>query len=222
MKNALVVGSSGLVGSSLLKLLLVHQEFSAVLSLVRKPSGIQHEKLKEIVVDFDRINTFSYLMKADILYCCLGTTIRNAGSRSSFAQVDLEYVTELARIAERNRIRSFIVISSVGAHPYSRNFYLRTKGEMERQVMACEIQTKYFIRPGLILGDRKEFRFGEWAAAKMSGLYLPLLIGTWRKYRPVTADKIASCMLNISLSEEITEIIENDLIEYYSAIVNKH
>jgi uncharacterized protein YbjT (DUF2867 family) len=222
MKKAILAGASGLVGSSLLQLLLSHKAFDVVVSLVRKPSGLQHEKLKEIVVDFNKINSFSYLMKADVLFCCLGTTMRKAGSKASFVQVDLEYVTELARIAERNRIQKFIVISSVGAHPFSRNFYLRTKGEMERQLMACEIDSKYFVRPGLILGNRKEFRFGEWIASKFSRLFVPLLIQQWRKYRPVSADHIAICMLNLALSEEVSEIIEYDLIEYYSVISNNN
>lgn len=216
MKNALVVGSTGLVGGILLRKLLSHCSFGPVTVLVRKPTEIEHEKLNEHVVDFERIESLGYLIKADVLFCCLGSTIKKAGSKAAFRKVDLEYVSELARIAERNRIRKFIVISSVGAHPFSRNFYLRTKGEMEREVMASEIAQKHFIRPGLILGDRNEFRFGEWLAVRLSPVFRSLLNGRWKKYRPVTAEAIAACMLNLALTDESTEIIEYELIEQYA------
>jgi uncharacterized protein YbjT (DUF2867 family) len=216
MKQAFVVGSTGLVGNILLEKLLSNRNFSSVSVLVRKNSGRIHDKLTEHVIDFGKIETLGNLMKTDVLFCCLGSTIKKAGSKEAFKKVDLEYVAELARIAERNRIRKFIVISSVGAHPFSRNFYLRTKGEMELMVMACEIEQKHFIRPGLILGHRKEFRFGEWLAALLSPLFMPLLSGSWKKYRPVSADAIASCMLHLALVDESTEIIENELIEKFS------
>src|SRR5947209_845560 len=124
-KVALIVGSTGLVGSHCLHFLLSSPEYARVTALVRRSTGVTHPKLHEQIVDFDN---FASLPPCDDVFCALGTTIRRAGSKPEFRRVDLEYPLRLAEHALSAGAQQFIVVSSVGANSKSGNFYLRTKG----------------------------------------------------------------------------------------------
>ncbi|MBU1010760.1 MAG: NAD(P)H-binding protein [Bacteroidetes bacterium] len=209
-KRAIIFGASGLVGSHLLKLLRQSEAFDEVFNFVRKRQFDDEPGYREIVVDFERLASYSYLIKGDSLFCCLGTTIAKAGSKERFAQVDLELPVHLSRIAERNKIHRFIVISSLNAHADSSNFYLRTKGEMERLVMASEIPVKRIIRPSLILGNRNEVRVAEQLAAFFMRALSWAFIGRFRKYKAIKATDIAQAMLNLSCFHYGLEVVESD------------
>ncbi len=208
---AVLVGGSGLVGSRLLELFLDDIAYRQVVVLNRRPLGIQHPKLREVITDFTDEDLLLNAMKgAEVLFCCIGTTIRIAGSKEAFRQVDYEIPVRLARLAEKAEIHRFLVVSSVGANPNSGNFYLRTKGEMERDVAAFRFLKLAIVRPSLLLGPRKDFRLGERMAQIFTVLCMPLMFGPFRKYKPVHRDVVAKALINLSLSVNNQRIYESE------------
>jgi uncharacterized protein YbjT (DUF2867 family) len=212
--SALILGSSGLVGGHLLQLLLESPHYTGVRSLVRKSSGLQHPKLNEQVVDFDRISDAENAVRGDDLFCCLGTTIRVAGSQEAFRKVDLIYVVETAGAAQRNGATRFFVVSSLGADPNSSVFYNRIKGEMEATVSRMPFLSIGILRPSLLLGERKEYRLGEKVGAIGMGLISFAMVGRARKYRPIHASAVAAGMLFLARTNfQGVRIVESDEIQ---------
>ncbi len=191
-KTAVVFGGTGLIGSFLLDLLLNDARYSEVKSFVRKSSGKKHHKLDEIVMDFSKADAFTHLVKGDAVFCCLGTTIKTAGSQAAFRRVDFEYVRWAAVNAARNGVKRFLVVSSLGADANTKNFYLRTKGEMEKAVDLPEFEACFVFRPSMLLGARKEVRVGEMIGKfVMCGLTLVIP----KKWRAVQSEAVARLML---------------------------
>ena len=123
--------------------------------------------------------------------CCLGTTIAVAGSQAAFVAVDRELPMRLAAIAKSLGARHAIAVTSVGADPRSRNFYLRTKGELEADLAAAGFARVDFLRPGLLLGSRSESRPTEALMRSLAPIWNPLLAGSLRRYRAIRADSVA-------------------------------
>ncbi|OWP63598.1 oxidoreductase [Hymenobacter amundsenii] len=194
-KTALIAGASGLIGHQLLPLLLASERYSRVIALVRTPLPLVHEKLEQRVVAFDRLADYQTQLVADDVFCCLGTTMRQAGSREAFYQVDFTYVTELARLAAANFGGQLLVVSSLGAHLHARSYYARVKGEMEAAVQQTSFRAIHIFRPSLLLGHRADPRFGERVAGALLGLLHPVLRGPLRPYRAIGADTVARAML---------------------------
>jgi len=198
MKTALIAGATGLVGQSLLQIILDSKYYSKVIALVRHPLLIEHEKLQEISINFSKIADFTIEDKVDDVFCCLGTTIKTAGSQDAFTKVDYTYVVQLAEWAKKNNCQQFSVVSSVGASSKTSNFYLQTKGKMEEAISKLELPAVHIFRPSLLLGNRKEFRFGEKVSEKLMPLFNPLLKGKLRKYKAIKAEDVALAMFNKS------------------------
>ncbi len=194
MKTALIAGATGLVGQSLLQQLLQSDQYGKVIALVRRPSLDKHAKLEEIVIDFNFLGDYHTKIKVDDVFCCLGTTIKTAGSKEAFIKVDRTYLVELAKWANTHQCKLFSVISSVGATPDSSNFYLRTKGQMEADISALTLPSIHIFRPSLLLGQRREFRFGEKISEQLMRLFNPLMLGSLRKYRAIEASRVAKAM----------------------------
>ncbi|MBK3517167.1 oxidoreductase [Carboxylicivirga marina] len=196
MKTALIAGPTGLVGQALLSFLLESNHYEKVIALIRRPLNNEHPKLIEQIIDFEQLENLRTEHTVDDAFCCLGTTIKNAGSKEAFTKVDYTYVIQLANWAERNNCRSFSVISSVGANSHTTNFYLQTKGHMEEAVSKLSIPSMHLFRPSLLLGDRNEFRLAEKLSEKIMYLFNPLLIGRFQKYRAIKATQVAQAMHN--------------------------
>ncbi|HZW83835.1 MAG TPA: NAD-dependent epimerase/dehydratase family protein, partial [Candidatus Deferrimicrobium sp.] len=130
-KSALLVGASGLVGGELLRCILNGQEYSKVLILVRKPLGIKNPKLEERVIEFEDLERYKDCFKVEDVFCCLGTTIKSAGSQEAFRKVDVDYPLEMARLAKEMQVKKFLIISSMGANHKTSIFYSRMKGLLE-------------------------------------------------------------------------------------------
>jgi uncharacterized protein YbjT (DUF2867 family) len=161
-QHYLIAGASGLVGKQLLQLLLDHPETGKVTSLVRKPSGIEHKKLAEKVIDWDNFTERDLPISVDVTFCCLGTTMRKAGGKAAFKMVDFDYVLKLAVFSQRIKSTQFHVISAAGASSKSLFYYNRVKGNMEAELHKLDkLKSIYIYRPSMLLGDREEFRFGE-------------------------------------------------------------
>lgn len=196
-KNAVLFGATGLIGSALLHFLLKSEEYGSVKIFVRKSIGTSHIKLTEKIIDFDVPETWKEEVKGDVVFCCLGTTMEKAGSKSAFIKVDLEYPALIAKTARENAVPCFLVISSIGADKDSRSFYLRVKGQMEEEVKENKITHTYILRPALLLGDRKETRIGESIGKYINLAVAPVLFGKFKKYKPIHVQLIAKAILKI-------------------------
>jgi len=209
VKTALLFGATGLVGHYLVSKLNSDPRYSAVKLFLRRPMHIKSIKLEKHLVNFDHPESFSHLVKGDDLFCCLGTTIRKAGSKEKFRAVDYDLVLKIAKMASENGVKNFVVVSSVGANPNSRNFYLRTKGEMERDLLALPFTSLKIIRPSILTGNRKEFRLGERIGIGMVKLVRIFLVGGLKKYKPIHGKTVAKAMLTIANRETSKVIFES-------------
>lgn len=198
MPTALIAGASGLVGSCLLRQLLDAPEYDRVIALGRRPPDLVHPKLVPILTDFTALEKVTANLSCDDVFCCLGTTIKRAGSRANFRAVDHGAVLALAWAARRGGARRFFIVSSLGADAASRIFYNRVKGETEEALRVLGFSTLGIFRPSLLLGPRREFRLGERVSAAILWLAEPLLLGRLRQYRAIRAEVVARAMLRCS------------------------
>jgi uncharacterized protein YbjT (DUF2867 family) len=212
-KTAILVGGTGLVGSHLLQLLLESNIYSKVILFSKRSSKINHPKIEEYLIDFDKIHEFNHLIVGDDFFCTIGTTIKKAGSQNAFKRVDLEYPLQFAQISKINNFKCFLIVSSIGADPNSGNFYLKVKGELETRIKNLNIFSTYIFRPSLLLGKRTEFRFGEKVAMKLMPFLSFLLIGKLRKYRPIKAEVVAKSMFDFAqINEPGFRVVESNEI----------
>lgn len=211
--KALLIGASGLIGNYCLKALLEDDSFAEVEVWVRKPLGIIHRKLRIVFIDFPNI---SHIPNTDAshIFCCLGTTIKKAGSQDAFRKVDFEYVVEMAKLAKRSGVGKFLVISSIGASVGASNFYLRTKGEMEEEVINYGPSTVVIFRPSMLLGKRNEFRPAEIIGQAMMKVFKFILISKLKKYRAIEASDVALAMVMLAKQSKNGVItLESDQIQ---------
>lgn len=215
-KTALLVGATGLVGGHLLNLLLADDTYKEVKSFVRRPTGKVHPKLKEIVTDFSRLETVENEFHGDDFFCCVGTTIRKAGSQEAFEKVDYAIPVHTAELAAKQGVNHYLIISSLGADATSGNFYLRTKGKMEEKLKSIGFRNLSILRPSLLTGDREEFRVGESIGKYAMKALDPLLIGGWRKYRSIAARDVAKAMLRIAKEKSGTDVYQSDRLQLFA------
>lgn len=199
-KTALVFGGSGLVGSELVRQLCDFSDYKEVICIHRKPQNFKYSNCKEIISDFSNPEGLLQGIQADEVFCCLGTTIKKAGSKENFTKVDYDLPLAIGRACVKNGVKHYVIISSVGADPKSGNFYLRTKGTMEQEVLKLSLPQVTIVRPSMLLGNRKEFRFGEQAGKMLMNIIQPLMFGSLKRYRPIQASVVASAMIIIANS----------------------
>jgi uncharacterized protein YbjT (DUF2867 family) len=198
---ALVAGGSGLVGSALLPLLLGAREYARVHALSRRALPIEHARLANRVVRFDApLESQLKGLKCQDAFCCLGTTLRAAGSTTAFRAVDHDLVIAYARAALALGAERFVLVSSVGANARARNLYLRVKGEVELAVERLRFGSLQIMQPSLLMGMRRERRPLELIAQPLLLLVAPLLLGPWARYRPISAAVVAAAMLTAARS----------------------
>jgi uncharacterized protein YbjT (DUF2867 family) len=197
-KSALLIGASGLVGGHCLRFLLEDPSYANVLILVRKPLPEKHDKLTQLVFDFNELEAIGKCPRVDDVYCCLGTTIKKAGTQEAFRKVDFDYPVRIAALTQHCGANQFLLISSLGADSHSRIFYNRVKGEVEEAIRKISFTAFHVFRPSLLLGERKEPRTGEKAGAFiMSGLKYAMG-GPLKKYRPIQARDVANAMVRVA------------------------
>jgi uncharacterized protein YbjT (DUF2867 family) len=197
-KSALLIGATGLVGGFVLQQILQDDYYDKVIVLTRKPLNNQHPKLKEVVVDFNKLDDYAAEIKADIIFSCLGTTIKVAGSQEAFKRVDFEYPYKVAQIAKQNGASAYLLVSALGAAKDSLVFYNRVKGELEDEVSSLHYDAFHILQPSLIIGDRKEARTGEGIAQKLAPVFDALMVGGLKKYKSIKAEQIAKAMVAYS------------------------
>ncbi|HLG04055.1 MAG TPA: NAD(P)H-binding protein [Bacteroidia bacterium] len=214
MKSAIIFGASGLTGHILLEKLLLDHRYEKIKIFVRRSVDLVHPKLEQVIIDYDRFYDYRSQIIADEVFCCLGTTIKAAGSRYAFRKVDYERVKMCAEMASVNKVKTFIVISSLNANAASKNFYYRTKGEMENAVRALPFEKCIILRPSLLLGSRNEFRFGE-MLGKIGMIAFSFLLR--EHYKPVKAAVVADAMIRAANDPHTKGVLENEDIRKLGA-----
>ena len=190
---AVVAGATGMIGRYLIRVLIEDSFYDAIIALTRRPLAVEAQKLEQRCVDFDRL-TADDMVGATHLFCCLGTTMKAAGSREAFHRVDYEYCERFARLGRQAGAARMMLLSSVGANSNSSSFYLRTKGELETAVSALDFEALHIFRPSVLMGQRNEDRPGERVAAGFSRAFEFLLTGSLARYRPMPAGVLAASM----------------------------
>jgi len=191
----MLAGSTGLVGSSLLTALLDAPDFGRVFAITRRPLGREHPKLANRIVQWDKVEAQLKGLTCQVAFCCLGTTMRQAGSEEAFRRIDLGYVLAFAAVAKAAQAQRFVVVSSVGADASSKNFYLRTKGEMENAVAALGFPSLDILQPSVLLGWRRQMRPLELGAIIAAPIINPFLFGSKEIYRGIPARTVAAAMV---------------------------
>ncbi len=192
--TALLAGASGLVGGECLRRLLDTPEYSRVVVVTRRDLGaaVRRPKLRQVMVDFDRLADVRTKLAADHVFCALGTTIRKAGSQARFREVDCEYPRRLAQLTREGGATHFSIVSAMGASRSSPFFYSRVKGELEESLRGMGWPSLAILRPSVIAGERAESR-------PMERLSEHLLRFAPRTLRPVAAADIAAAMVATAL-----------------------
>lgn len=194
LHTALVIGSTGMVGRELIKQLCESSEFEQVISFIRRSSGFSHSKLQEHVVNFDQPESWKELLKGDVLFSCMGTTLAAAGSKASQYKVDYTYQYETARMAAENNVPVYVLVSSTGANANSALFYPKIKGQLDEAVQKLGFKSVQILRPGQLYGERQQKRSAELFAVKM--MFAMNSLGIFKKYRPIHASEVAKAMIS--------------------------
>ncbi len=197
MTTAVMIGATGLVGSQVLKLLLADARFEVVQVFGRKASGMTHDKLREHVIDFDAPQGWASLVKGDVAFSALGTTIKQAGSQAAQKKVDFDYQWQFAQTAAKNGVATYVLVSSASADATSKVFYTRIKGELDRDVQTLGFERVRILRPSLLAGARATARPVERISSVLLGAVNAL--GIARRYREVQGSVVASAMITSAL-----------------------
>ena len=198
-KHALLLGASGLIGSHILKQLFGHAEYTKITLLVRKKLALENPKLSQVVVDFNDPDSWaSTFENVDVVYCAIGTTRSKTPDLTMYRKVDYDIPVNAIMNAEKNHVPQFMLVSSVGADEKSKNFYLKIKGDVEAELNKAQIDVRGVFQPSLLLGERKEKRFGEGIAK----VIMPLLnFIVPMKYKAIHASDVAMAMIRASLNQ---------------------
>ncbi len=199
MKKAIIFGSTGLTGSALLDLALPDADYSTVICFTRKPLPVIHEKLQNIVTDFTNLDAYGNLFQNAVVFCCLGTTIKAAGyDKEKFKEADLYRPLLIAETAVKCNSDQVLVVSALGADKNSRLFYNQVKGELDERLQELPLLSLHIMHPSMLMGRKKNIRFGERAGEILSAVLSPLMMGGAKKYRPISATTVARAMLRIA------------------------
>lgn len=195
MKKALVFGATGFIGSQLLSMLLADAEYDRVTIVVRRDPGRVHTKLMTLVGDLDSLPALAGRIEADGVFIAIGTTKAKVPNEAAYYRIDHDYPVQAAAVARSRGATGVFLVSSVGANVDSSVFYLRTKGETERDVVALGIARTHIFRPSLLLGQREESRPRERFIIAVWPAIDWLLVGGARKYRGITGADVARAMV---------------------------
>ena len=218
-KVAAVVGSSGLVGAALVKNTLPF--YSKIYSISRRDLVFKHNNVKNIIFDFDNVNKSSLFNGVDHLYIALGTTIKKAGNAKEFKKVDFHYCLNIAKHAFNSGIMKISIVSSAGSNPKSKLLYPRTKGVLEEELKKIKFDFLSISKPGIILGNRKENRFGESVGKLIFKIIDPFLFGKLSIYKSIHAEIISRAMIYSLNSDKkgVLDLHYKKLVEYSKKLI---
>jgi uncharacterized protein YbjT (DUF2867 family) len=215
--KAIIAGSSGLIGSKLLDILLQEDFYDEVLILVRKKLPVKHHKLTQLVVDFDQLDTYADQLTGHAIFSCLGSTNSKTPDKAVYRKIDHDYPLQLAQLAHKNGVKQYHLVSSIGANATSSTFYIKTKGEIEADLQQVGFPALYIYQPSFLTGDRQEKRIAEKLIAPLAKIIDPLLFGGLKKYRSIPAATVAAAMYKQSIKNDTGLFIyESDKIKQLS------
>ena len=191
---ALVAGASGMVGAELVRVLAASGDYRRVIAVTRRPLSIEAPRLVNRILRFECLESDLRGLVCDDAYCCLGTTLRQAGSPQAFRAVDYDLVLRFARFAHSAGAKTLVVVSAAGAAPEARNFYLKVKGETELALEALHFRSLHLMQPSLLLGPRAQWRSVEALGRVLMPLCNPLLLGRYQRWRAIPACTVAAAM----------------------------
>ena len=212
MKTALVFGSSGLVGSHLVRLLNKNSIYEKIKLFVRSTSEIKTSKIEIINTDFNNLSNHKEDINGDDCFFCIGTTKKNTPDKDEYRRIEYDIPVEIAKIAKSNSINSFFYVSSGFANPKSSGAYLKNKGQVEEELIKLNFSTLGIMRPSFLLGNRKEKRLGEEAGIFFFKIISPLLLGPLKKMRPIQSEKVAKVMIKVANENLKKTIFESNEI----------
>ncbi len=214
-KTAILLGATGLTGNILLGKLLKDPSYEKIKLFSRSSAEKNSPKIEEHLIDMFQLENHSEAFKADVVFCCIGTTKSKTPDKETYKKIDYGIPVTAAKLAQQNGIETFIVISAMGADANSSIFYNKVKGEMQRDVLPQKVKNKYILQPSLLVGDRNEGRLGEKVATffmQTFSFFIP------KKYKIIEAETIAVAMIllaekgyseSIITSEKIKEITKS-------------
>lgn len=210
--QVLILGSTGLVGSRLLDLMLQDTKVERIHLISRRSCGIDHQKITEYLTPLDKMEKFETAFSVDACFCCLGTTIKKAGSKKAFEEIDYGLPLMAAKLAKKNNVPSFILVSALGASCDSSFFYNRVKGNLERDLKELRFESLHIVRPSLIIGKRADRRPAEAFAMIGFKLLKPIFKGPLKKYEGSEVADIAKTMVALSKFQKAPFNIEVESI----------
>ncbi len=213
MKTPILLGATGLTGGILLQKLLNDPTYEKIILFSRSPVAVKNEKIEEHLIDMFRLDEYTELFKADVVFCCIGTTKSKTPDKDTYRKIDFGIPVTAARLCKENGINTFLVISALGADENSSVFYNKVKGEMEEAVLSHNIENTYVFQPSLISGDREEKRFFENLAKNAMKVFNFLMLGPLKKYRAIHPETIAKAMLIVAKQGYVKNRIESDEIK---------
>lgn len=217
--KALVIGATGSTGEFLVDELLADKNYESVTIFVRRATGKKHPKLVEQIVDFSNIDNYKDLIAGDVIFSCLGTTLKAAGSKENQKKIDFDIPVAFAKLARENGVSSFVLLSAYGAASKSKVFYSKIKGELEDRIKELNFEQYIIFRPGLLLRPNSD-RFGEYAMAKI--LKAVNAIGLFKKFKPLPTDLLAKKLAKApTVLPKGTSIIELDQIFSFANMQDK-
>ena len=212
-RTAIILGITGVTGSLLAKHLFDDERFEIVISFHRRQSGLQHPKLEEHVIDMFELEKHQEAFKADVVFCCVGTTQSKTSDRETYKKIDYGIPLAAAKLCVANDIERLIVISALGADPESRVFYNKVKGEMERDVLAEKPKNTYFLEPALLAADREEKRTAEKIGIAAFKVLNPFLIGPLKKFRSIKPKALVKTILYLTFKTYEEARVPSDEIQ---------
>ena len=212
MKTALIFGSSGLVGSHLLDLITQDNNYSKIKLYVRSEPKKINSKFEIIKVDFNKLEDYKNSINGDDCFFCIGTTRKNTPDKNEYIKVEYNLPVSVANMAKSNSVNNFIYISSLGANPNATSLYLKNKGKAEEELVKLNFTNLSILRPSILVGNRKENRFGEKIGIFAMKTFSPLFFGNMKKYKPINVENVAKSMLQVAQKHYQNNIFESDEI----------
>ncbi len=212
MKTALLFGSTGLVGGHVLNYLIQNPNYSKIKLFVRSFTEINDPKIEIIKTDFDNLNKYAEDIKGDECFFCIGTTKKKSPDKNEYQKIELDIPKKIAQIAKSNLVKSFFFVSSGYANPKSSGEYLKFKGLVEEEIKNLNFDKIGIMRPSFLLGERQEERFGEKFGIIIFKLLTPILIGPFRKMRPIQSEIVAKAMIKLANENTDRSVFESNEI----------
>jgi uncharacterized protein YbjT (DUF2867 family) len=191
--KALIIGATGATGKDLVNKLIEDKDFNEIHAFVRKPLEIKNEKLTFHIVDFEKPETWKDLVTGDVAFSCLGTTLKDAGSKEAQHKVDYDYQLNFAKAAKENNVEDFVLVSAYGANPNSKIFYSKMKGELEEEIKKLHFNKLTIFNPGM-LERKNSTRTGEVLGSRI--IKFANKLGCFENQKPLPTDILAQAMIN--------------------------